>query len=141
MLKYFFIGGGILAIIVGAFLMFRGGQKFGDAVPLPDPAPDPVPIQTLTDQDIYNAVLTAQINGTLPQFSVDQVEDLTRITAQYIKVAKDKGVDTTDPTPEQPNLYLATRVALVAGGTPVQPLSAEAATSMGVPVDAIPEIP
>lgn len=85
-----------------------------------NPIPDKNP-----DQAIYDTIKNAEVAGTVPQFTIDDTSDLTKISAQYIKVAKDNGVNTAAANPSQPNLYLATRAAMQANGVVVTPVAAD----------------
>jgi hypothetical protein len=131
MLKYYFLIGAAVLLIIGAIFLFRSGQQFGDVAITPTEEP---PVPTMSDQDIYDTILAAEKDGKIPTFTVDETSDLKRISAQYIQVAKDAGVDTTDATPDEKNLYLASRTALVDNGTPVEDLTAEAAAVVGEPI-------
>lgn len=87
--------------------------------------------QPMSDQEIYNTLVTAELSGTLAHFTANNSDDpiFQRISAQVAKRANDLHVE------QKGNLYLAYRAAMVAQGTPIQPLNAEAASVNGQPIE------
>lgn len=118
MLKYAFLAGALIVIIIGLTLLFRSGQQFGvgiDIIPIPDPIPPVNP-----DQALYDTIKNAELAGTVPQFTITDTSDISKITAQYVQLAKDNGITGTST---EKNLYVATRAALQAQGMNVQPIA------------------
>jgi hypothetical protein len=114
---------GVVAFVGVGFWFTRSNPLFGGITPL-------------TDQDIYDTILAAEKNGEIPSFTIDDTTDLSRISAQYIQVAKDSGVDVSAvQLTDEKNLYLASRTALVEKGELVAPLTPEAAAATGQPVE------
>lgn len=115
---------GILAVLSLGYI-FSHPPHFGDVPPIDVPPiiDTPPEVPNVTDQDIYNTILAAEKNGDIPSFTVDETSDLSRISAQYIQVAKDNGVDTSKVTPtDEKNLYVATRNAMTKNGDTISPM-------------------